>query len=190
MASVFPIELTELQEVVARTRDSGLLEIANLNSPQQHVISGERAAVEAARTILEREYMVDAVIIESRIPMHSSRFRPVADLLRPTLAAAPWRPSRRPYLPNVLAEIVPSPTPALLVDLLCRHVHQPVRWRASIDVLADRYPDATFVEVGPRSVLYNLLSPRWRRVHRDKTDSVGDLAAAFAATAARLRDAA
>lgn len=188
MASCFPIDLDDLMDVVTRSRSHGSLDIGNLNSPQQHVISGETAAVEAAIDILEEEFSIDPVLIEQRVPMHSSRFRPVADLLRPALMAAPFRTPTRTYLPNVLGELLPDATPAQMIELLLRHVYEAVRWRASIDLLAEKFPGASFIEVGPRAVLYNLLSPRWRRVDRFKCDSADDICNAFAATCARLRD--
>ena len=190
MASCFPIELDELLEVVERARNHGSLDVGNLNSPQQHVISGEHAAVNAAIDILEEEFSIDPVVIEQRVPMHSSRFRPVADLLEPALAAAKFLPARRPYLPNVLAQLLPQPDHATITSLLLRHVYEPVRWRESIELLCEQLPGVSFIEVGPRGVLYNLLSPRWKRVDRYKTDSPDDIQTAFSVTCARLRDAA
>jgi [acyl-carrier-protein] S-malonyltransferase len=190
MASCFPIELDELLEVVERARNHGSLDVGNLNSPQQHVISGEHAAVNAAIDILEEEFSIDPVVIEQRVPMHSSRFRPVAELLQPALSETRFARPLRPYLPNVLAELLRQPDAETIVGLLLRHVYEPVRWRESIELLCESVPGARFIEVGPRGVLYNLLSPRWKRVDRFKTDSAEDVTAAFSATCARLRDAA
>jgi [acyl-carrier-protein] S-malonyltransferase len=82
MASVFPIDLEELEEIVAKARVAGVLEVVNLNSPRQHVVSGERSAVDEALRILPEESYARAVIIENNIPMHCSTFeavhRPVA----------------------------------------------------------------------------------------------------------------
>lgn len=190
MASCFPIELDELLEVVERARNHGSLDVGNLNSPQQHVISGEHAAVNAAIDILEEEFSIDPVVIEQRVPMHSSRFRPVADLLAPALSAARFLPAQKPYLPNVLAQLLANPSAETIVGLLLRHVYEPVRWRESIELLCETLPNTHFIEVGPRGVLYNLLSPRWKRVERFKTDNADDVKTAFTATCARLRDAA
>jgi [acyl-carrier-protein] S-malonyltransferase len=190
MISVFPLAADELASIVERARTSGVIEIANLNSPQQHVLAGERAAIDAAKQLLEDEFSIDATEIESRIPMHCSRFRPASDAFRPALDAVRWQPSTRPYLPNVLAEWIAQPTPTQICDALTRHVYSPVQWRRSIDLIADTYPDATFVEVGPRAVLYNLLSSRWRRVKREKTDHPENVTAAFGDLVSRLRDAA
>jgi [acyl-carrier-protein] S-malonyltransferase len=190
MISVFPLGLAELAPIVERARAHGVLEVANLNSPQQHVLAGERAAIAAAKQLLDDELAIEAVEIEARIPMHCSRFRPASDAFRPALEAAAWQPSVRPYLPNVDAEWIAQPTPAQICEALTRHVYQPVQWRRSIDLVADTYGDAVFVEVGPRAVLFNLLSPRWRRVTREKTDHPDNIAAAFDGLVARLRDAA
>lgn len=185
MASVFPLPLEELREVVQRASAKGPLEIANLNSPTQNVISGARAAVDAAGAILEEEG-IECRIIEWRVPMHASIFEPAAVAFRPALERAPWRAPRLPYLPNVLGRFEEDPTPARIVDLLAQHVHRPVLFRASIDFLASRYPDAAFVEVGPRGVLYNLLSKKWLSRPRFKTDAPEDAGRAFEATVKEL----
>jgi [acyl-carrier-protein] S-malonyltransferase len=45
-----------------------------------------------------------------------------------------------------------------------------VLWRHSIDFIADHVEDAIFVEVGPRRVLNNILSKKWRSNPRFATD--------------------
>ena len=88
---VVPIELDDAMQVVERARQHGSLDIANLNSPTQVVISGERTALDMALRILAEEHYVEAVVIERRIPMHSSHFRPVQAVFRAALEAAPTR---------------------------------------------------------------------------------------------------
>ena len=187
MASVFPLDLETLEEVVASVKDKGPLEIGNRNSPTQNVLSGARAAVEAAMAVLDEEHGCECVVIEKKIPMHASLFRPAADALRPALEAAPWRPPTGRYLPNVTAAFEPDPTPNRIVDLLYRHVFSSVRWRESIDLLAAEVPDAAFVEVGPKAVLYNLLNRKWRASPRFKTDAPEGQPGQFDAVAAALR---
>jgi [acyl-carrier-protein] S-malonyltransferase len=187
MASVFPLDVDELTEVVERVREHGPIEIANLNSPTQNVLSGARASIDAASAILEEEYSCECVMIEQKIPMHASIFRPAADALRPVLDAARWRTPSLPYLPNVLARFEEAPTSGRITELLCQHVYSPVRWRQSIDFIADLHPDAAFVEVGPRAVLYNLLSRKWRANARFKTDAPEGKPATYESTAKELQ---
>jgi len=180
MACVFPLPLADLERVVDRARSVGCVEIANLNSPMQHVLSGEGHAVQSALRILEDEHCVEGVVIEDRIPMHSSIFAPVVEEFRPHLERAPWRMPGLPYLPNVAAELIHRPGRAQFVEMLSRHVCQPVRWRESVDLLADTLPEPVFVEVGPRGVLSNLLSKKWRPFRKYRTDGAEEPAAAAA----------
>ncbi|GAB1646580.1 aminotransferase class I/II-fold pyridoxal phosphate-dependent enzyme [Krasilnikovia sp. MM14-A1259] len=173
MAAMFPLELGELEEALDLDERTRAVEIVNLNSPTQNVIAGETGAVRAAIALIERETFARVVIIDALHPMHSSLYRPVADALRPHLEATPWRPARHSYLPNVTAEPVTDPGPGLLTDMLCRHVCEPVRWRASVDRALREIPgggrDALFVEVGPGTVLTDLLRAPWRAEPRVST---------------------
>ena len=92
-----------------------------------------------------------------------------------------------PYLSNVIARPIESPTRADFVDLLARHVHSPVQFRDTVDHLVAEHPDAAFIEVGPKAVLYNLLSRKWIGNARHRTDAPGAARAiaALAAEAAR-----
>jgi [acyl-carrier-protein] S-malonyltransferase len=186
MASVFPLCLDELREVVERARRVGPLEVASLNSPTQNVLSGARAAIDAARAILDEEHGVECVLIEERIPMHASIFAPAAAALWHALEQAPWRTPHLPYLPNVLGSFEPEPRPGRIMDLLARHVHSPVLFRASIEQLVEHRGNAAFVEVGPRGVLYNLLSRKWISRPRFKTDTGEHGGRAFLAIAEEL----
>ncbi len=176
MASVFPMELAELEQLAERVRaEHGLVEVVNLNSPRQQVLSGEASAIDAAVRILDDEYYIDAVIIERQVPMHASLFEPVGRRFADYLRTVPFQAPRLPYLPNRLAQIIERPKLAELVELLSSHVHQPVLWRASVDRALERWPDATLVEVGPKRVLYNLLDRKWhkgvRKLHTDSSDN-------------------
>jgi [acyl-carrier-protein] S-malonyltransferase len=185
MASVFPLPLEDLREIVSRVSAAGPLEVANLNSPTQNVISGSRAAIDAAAAILDEEG-VECRIIEPRVPMHASIFAPAGAALRPALQRAPFRTPRLPYLPNVLGRFEEAPSPDRIIELLARHVSEPVLFRASIDLVAERHPDAVFIEVGPRGVLYNLLNKKWVSRPRFKTDAAEDPGSAFQVTVREL----
>ena len=174
MASVFPIELEELEEVVERARASGVLEIVNLNSPRQHVLSGERPAMDEALRILEQDSYAKAVIIENDIPMHCSTFEPVGRSLRRHLETLTFTPPRLPYFPNRLGRPLDDAAQEDFIELLATHVHHPVLWRHSIDWIIARWPEAVFVEVGPRQVLADLLHRKWHPFRKFHMDSEKD----------------
>jgi [acyl-carrier-protein] S-malonyltransferase len=167
MVSVFPLGHDELLPVVERAKERGPIAIANLNSPTQNVIAGSRAALDAACAELE-DLGCACVEIESRIPMHTPMFEPVSKVLGPILRRVPWSTPHAPYLANVTARFEDA---RRIPELLELHVHSPVMWRASIDLVSKTVEEPVFVEVGPRSVLCNLLSRSWTKSPRHRTDS-------------------
>ncbi|PID38097.1 MAG: hypothetical protein CSB49_07285 [Proteobacteria bacterium] len=189
MASVFPISAEELEEVAAKVRDEGVgvVEVVNLNSPRQQVLSGDRPAIERALAVLDEETYAQATIIERQVPMHCSTFAPVAERFAQTLATLPFATPRLAYMPNRLAKPLETPTQKQWVELLSTHVCRPVLWRASIDALLAADPETAFVEVGPRKVLYNLLDKKWHRgVRRAHTDTSKELEPHFREVLATL----
>ncbi len=177
MASVMPMDALELQEVCLRVQNKGVLEVTNLNSPRQQVLSGETAALEAALQILEEEFYVQATIIERQVPMHCSIFAPVGEAFREFLQTLTFAKPRLPYLPNALGQLLEDPTREDFVELLSTHVFRPVLWRKSIDLVLQRWPGSMFVEVGPLSVLHNLLNKKWHRfkkLHTDSAEATGE----------------
>lgn len=143
--------------------------MVNINSPSQHVVSGERHAVEALLTLVAEESYAEAVVIDERLPLHSSLLEPAAAAFRPHLLRANWQRPHKPYFPNVKPEPLANPSPADFVDLLTRQVSSPVLWRDAIEDVAGRYPAAEFIEVGARGVLSGMMR-RWIQNPRRKTD--------------------
>jgi acyl transferase domain-containing protein len=188
MAAVGPISANDLDAVIARVGASGCLERAVENAPTQHVIAGPRPAVDAALGVLEQEHFVLGELIEEKLPMHTAAFQPVSERFRPLLEGCEWRAAQRPYVPNLTGTVIPDPSPAVLIDHLACQVCGRVRWRQSLEAVLRIWPNAVFIEVGPRAVLYNLLQPRWIPNMKFKTDGAGDDEIAVEAVRAGLAD--
>lgn len=190
MVTVLGARETEVAAAIATAGAHGTVVISNYNTPTQHVIAGERAAVEWAAAHLEDEVGARCVETESRVPMHSPLLASVADAFRPSLLAAPWKTARFPYLSNVLGREEPSTTAHVYVERLAAHVTEPVQWRCSVEGIAARFPRAWFVEVGPGSVVHNMLSRAWLDVRRTRTDdpSGTDARAWFASAVEKIHD--
>ena len=161
MAAVYPISPEELEPILEEARKVGFVAISNANAPTQQVIAGERAAVAEALRLLDEELFIAGKVIEERVPMHTERFRPVAESFGKVLESTHWRTPDLPYLPNVTGQIVELPTDEIFVARLSEHVYQPVLWQRSIDMLRAQVSDAAFVEVGPRTVLHDMMRKQW-----------------------------
>lgn len=130
------------------------VEPANLNSPEQIVISGAVAAVERAMVLAKERGAKRAVSLPVSAPFHCSLMQPAQDALAPVLAAIPFSPAGVPVAVNVDARLVTDGNE--LRDALVRQVTGAVRWTESMQLLIAQ--GATrFVEVGPGRVLSGLL---------------------------------
>ena len=172
MAAVFPLEREALEPLLPPG-----VEIVGFNSPTQHVIAGEHALMQRALERLEADTYARIVPLQSKLPMHHSRFASVADAFEPALAAAPWQQPHRSYRPNTTASVEATPSAQQMTSSLARQVCSPVRWTESIERLVAERDDITFIEVGPGSVLVNLLRPRWRPEPRCGTARMAELEA-------------
>jgi [acyl-carrier-protein] S-malonyltransferase len=130
------------------------VEPANLNSPEQIVISGATAAVERAVALAKERGAKRAVLLQVSAPFHCSLMQPAQDGLAPILQEIPFSAAKIPVVVNVDAALVTDG--AQLRDALIRQVTGAVHWTQSMQLLVAEGV-TTFVEVGPGKVLSGLL---------------------------------
>jgi [acyl-carrier-protein] S-malonyltransferase len=130
------------------------VEPANMNSPEQTVISGATAAVERAIALAKERGARRAVLLQVSAPFHCSLMQPAQDALAPVLQGLSFLPAKVPVVVNVDAALVTEPE--ALRDALVRQVTGAVRWTESMQLLVAQGV-TTFVEVGPGKVLSGLL---------------------------------
>lgn len=133
----------------------GRVEVANYNSPEQTVISGELPAVERAMELAKERGARRVVKLNVAAPFHSSLMAPLAEEMARVLSEAPMQAPAVPVVANVTADYVR--TPEEVRNALTRQVAGSVRWTESVRRLAADGVD-TFIEVGPGSVLTGLVS--------------------------------
>src|SRR6202789_1920888 len=92
------------------SRDVGApVEPANLNSPEQTVISGATAAVERAVLLAKERGPKRAATLRVSAPFHCSLMQPAQDALAPVLEEMSFLPARVPVVVNVDAMLVTDP---------------------------------------------------------------------------------
>jgi [acyl-carrier-protein] S-malonyltransferase len=150
MAAILKLETELISRILTET--PGVVELANLNSPGQTVISGEAAAVAAASQAL-REAGGRVIPLKVSAPFHCSLMQDAADALAPLLQATQFGSGEFPVISNVTAEAVVSP--AEIPALLIRQVTAPVRWVESLEEL-QQLGAQSFLEFGSGKVLTGL----------------------------------
>jgi [acyl-carrier-protein] S-malonyltransferase len=133
----------------------GFVSVANYNTPEQIVISGESLAVElAVARAIEAPYEVrKAVPLNVSAPFHCSLMKPAAEKLAPALRSAPWKASQMRYLANVDAQIYKLDTGLdHVAERLITQIDHSVLWSQSMkSALKQGYTRLT--EIGPNAVL-------------------------------------
>ncbi len=172
MVSMIGLNETAVLALCERVADQGRVGPANFNCPGQIVISGDRAACQAAAGLAE-EFGGRAVPLDVAGAFHSELMRPAAESLREALAVADFRPPQVRVIANVDAEYHDSPE--TIRESLYRQVFNPVRWQACVErLIADGC--CSFWEVGPKRVLAGLMRKISREVKTINISRAADLA--------------
>jgi malonyl CoA-acyl carrier protein transacylase len=144
MAAVVGLTTNQIRQALA---SAGLnsIDLANLNSRSQTVISGPVNELEASQTVLEKA----GAQLFKRLS--------VGVFLEPIEFAQP----RIPVLSNVTARVH---DPSQIKRMLAQQITQPVRWAETVQWLLQQ-PDPEFLELGPGNVLTGLV----RRIKMENT---------------------
>ncbi|MBI4536761.1 MAG: ACP S-malonyltransferase [candidate division NC10 bacterium] len=154
MAAVMGLDRTKIAEACLEAADSGQVQVANLNAPDQTVIAGTTAAVKRTAELCRARGAKRAVLLPVSAPFHSALLAPAARRLEAVLTPLPFRDLAVPLVTNVDAE--PITEGSRLRDTLVRQVTSPVRWEEVVRRLV-KEGASTFVEIGPGKVLSGLI---------------------------------
>jgi [acyl-carrier-protein] S-malonyltransferase len=156
MAAVLGLETAEVEAACNdASRQGGVAVAANLNAPDQTVISGDPAAVTAAGESCKARGAKRVVPLKVSGAFHSPLMAPAVDGLREALGTVDFADPAFPIVANASGEPVRTGLDAK--RLLADQLTAPVRWVACMRAAAALAPEATFVEVGPGNVLSGLL---------------------------------
>jgi [acyl-carrier-protein] S-malonyltransferase len=150
MAAVLGVPGEEIERRLAEVR-SGVVEIANWNSDDQIVVSGDKAAVEEALAVIKAPR---SVMLPVSAPFHSRLMKPAEERLAADLDATSFADPRFPIITNVDARLIRTGAEAR--DALKRQVSRSVLWTRSMAVMKDLGIEAC-VECGPGKVLAGLV---------------------------------
>lgn len=162
MAAILGMELEKVTAACSDASHGEVCEPANINSPEQIVISGHTAAVERATRLADERGAKRAKVLPVSAPFHCSLMKPAQDRLSVDLCSITFRKPAVRVVCNAVAELLEDADRSR--DALIRQVTGSVKWEQSMRVLIHQGVQ-TFVEVGPGKVLCGLM----RQIDRSKT---------------------
>jgi [acyl-carrier-protein] S-malonyltransferase len=162
MAAILGMEFEKVAAVCQDAAQGEVCSPANINSPEQIVISGNTAAVERATRLADERGAKRAKVLPVSAPFHCSLMKPAQDRLENDLKKITMSKPVYPVACNVDAEMVSDDNRAL--NTLLRQVTGSVKWEQCMRLLIAEGVD-TFIEVGPGKVLCGLM----RQIERSKS---------------------
>ena len=162
MAAILGMEVEKVQQICMDAAQGEVCEPANMNSPEQVVISGNKGAVERSVALATERGAKKAVLLPVSAPFHCSLMQPAQERLAADLRALQMQSPSVPVMCNVDAALVETADASR--DALVRQVTGAVRWDECVRGLIASGAE-TFVEVGPGKVLWGLM----RQIDRGKT---------------------
>jgi [acyl-carrier-protein] S-malonyltransferase len=174
MAAILGLPPAEVLEICKKAADHEVVSPANLNSPEQTVISGNAAAVKRAVEIASQSGAKRAVILPVSAPFHCALMAPAQKRLEHDLRAANFAALKIPLITNVDAEAITTGDEAR--EALIRQVTSPVRWLDSVHEMIESGV-TIFVEVGPGKVLSGLMRQIDRSVRSLNVEDAASLRA-------------
>jgi [acyl-carrier-protein] S-malonyltransferase len=162
MAAVLGMPLDQLQQVCADAAQGEVVSPANINSPDQIVISGHQKAVERAAELAKQRGAKRAVMLVVSAPFHCALMQPAQDRLEKDLQSLRFGNPEIPVISNI--DAAPKTTAEGSRQALVRQVTGAVQWAKSMQTLIN-LGVKTFIEVGPGKVLTGLM----RQIDRSQT---------------------
>ncbi len=180
MAAIVGLTEEEIEQILKEAADVGLVQIANLNTPTQIVISGEVDAVRAAMDIAATSNARRVVELKVSGAFHSDLLTAASTGMESVLQGISIERPQCVFVANVTGGALEDPR-----DIRRRLVEQmvsPVRWVECTKALVNRKA-SLFLEVGPGNVLRGLLrkiDPEVRTMSAGTMSDIEKLSAAIA----------
>lgn len=154
MMAIMGVELEELNKICkSLSQEHCVVEVSNINSVDQIILSGHEEAMEKAIHKIE-ELGGRSIRINTGNPFHCSLMSRVKEEFKQELLKYQYHDFSYPVISNLDAKQYEGKEE--VVERLSQQIVKPVRWKDSMDYLMEQ-EISTMIELSPQSVLRNLI---------------------------------
>ena len=153
MSAIVGLKGNLITEICKSYKGAGLVVVANFNSPQQIVISGDTKAIDWAMKIAKESGAKICIKLNVSGAFHSPLMRPAREDLSNALEKAHFSNANYPLFTNVKAKPLTDKTK--IKECLIKQLENPVLW-SDIIIAINNLGIQSFFEVGPGKVLQGL----------------------------------
>lgn len=154
MLAIIGLCKEKIEEVAKEACSFGKIELANINSPEQVVLSGELTALERAQEIAMGKGARLVKFLPVSAPFHSSMMAKVAQRFSKELEKISLRDARLPVVLN--ANLQPTTDKEVIREALTFQIDHPVNWVGILRTLHLLGVEDMW-ELGPKAVLTGLV---------------------------------
>ena len=170
MTAILGLDDEKLAEMVKKASASGIVSVANYNTPDQTVITGEVKAVEAANQIASELGAKRVIPLPVSGAFHSPLMKNASEQFADHVANFNINNATVPVVTNVDAK--PTTEKEEFAAKMVDQIYSSVHWKQSISYMIEQGVD-TFIEIGPGKVLSGMVKKISRQT---KTYNVADMA--------------
>jgi [acyl-carrier-protein] S-malonyltransferase len=171
MHAVLGLTIDQVDELVKKIQNEGIVSVANHNTEQQIVITGSPEPVEKVSS-LAAEQGAKSIPLKVSGAWHSELIRGAEEEFKAFLDQVEFLKPESAVIFNVSADYCTDP--AEVKDLLARQLCSPVKWYDSMCKMIEEEV-AVFSEIGPGKVLTGLIRKTLPKDYPGKIYSVNDL---------------
>ena len=153
MQAIVGLNIDAVSELVAQGQKKGVVSVANHNTAQQIVITGEPAAVQQVAAAAANSG-AKAVSLKVSGAWHSALIRGAEEEFADFLQTVSFEAPQRSVVLNVTADCCENPDD--IRKIMGRQLCSPVRWYDSMLIMGQSEVDR-YIEIGPGRVLSGML---------------------------------
>ena len=154
MAAVLGLDLAQVEEALNAGKPEGVVVVANHNTAQQIVLSGDAKGLAAAESLLKDTGAKKFVPLQVSVANHSPLVAGAVPDFSDFMAKIAFHSPEIPVIFNVSADL--ERDPARIRELMSRQIASRVRWLEIVEAMLKDGVEL-FVELGPKNVLTGLV---------------------------------
>ncbi len=152
MAAIIGADYKEVKDILKNNFPD--IDIANINTTAQIVISGKLESLEKSADHFEEEGLV-YVPLKVSGAFHSRYMTPIVSKFQDFIQTLPLNNCTVPVISNYTAQLYPTGKEGLIKNMV-NQINNPVKWLQSIEYLMYQ-GEGNFIEMGPGEVLTNVV---------------------------------
>ena len=171
MLAVLGLKMDEIEDYIKQVKNIGVCEIANDNSENQIILSGEKKTIDEISNIFKNK-KIKSIILPVSAPFHCSLMKSAAEKMKDKILKTNFQNPEKELISNVTAKPISDSTTIkkLLIDQICSRV----RWRESLLYMVEN-GTKEFIEIGPGKVLSGLAKRISRNIKVKSINTIEDI---------------